>query len=151
MAKKNPNTFKLLGALPGQTMRLVRTEIANAKAEVAGGFKNLLTGVALIVVALVLFFWAIPVFITAAIAGIAEALPVWLSALIIGGATLLVIVIVVLIAVSFLKRASIVPKETIARVQGDLDAAQHVVDNVDQMTAKPGKKGTQPGEKGTWR
>lgn len=148
--KKSPSTLALLSRLPKQIKQVADVELANAKAEVGGRIKNLVIAIVLFVVALIILYWTIAVLLTAAIAGIAEALPVWLAALIVAGGGLLVIVICVIAGIALAKRGNPIPSATIARVKADFAAAAEMQNGADKMRAQPGKKGTKPGEAGVW-
>jgi hypothetical protein len=138
---KKPNTIQLLLRLPGQVIALAKAEINNAKNEVSGRIKNLGIGIALFVVALIILFWVIATLLAAAVAGLAVVWPVWLSALVISGAGLVVILLLVLIGIMLLKRGSPVPSKTIERVEEDFAVARNVKESTDQMMPQPGKKG----------
>ena len=83
-ASKRPSIGALLGQLSEQVSTLVRTELELAKAEATRSAKSLGAGGAAIAVAAVLAFFALGTLIAAAVLGIAEALPAWLAALIVG-------------------------------------------------------------------
>lgn len=148
--KKSPSTLALLARLPKQIKQVVDTELTNAKAEVSGRIKNLVIAIVLFVVALIFLYWTIAVLLTAAIAGIAEALPVWLAALLVAGGGLVVIAVCIAVGVALAKRGNPVPSATIARVKADFAAAAEMQNGANKMRAQPGKKGTNPGETGVW-
>ncbi len=150
MAKTSPSTFTLLARLPGQIARIISAETANAKAEVSGRVRNLIIGVVLFVAALIIIFWSTAVLLAAAVAGLAEAVPVWLSALIIGGAGVLTVVILVIAGIALLKKGNPVPNQTISRIKDDIQAAQNLKTTTDKMRTQPGKPGTEPGNSGVW-
>jgi NADH:ubiquinone oxidoreductase subunit 6 (subunit J) len=80
-------------------------------------------GVGLVVAGAVIALFAFQVLLAAAVAGIAEALPVWLAALIVGVVLLIVTAVLVMIGVKQLKRgAPPVPTETIDSVKKDVNA-----------------------------
>jgi len=111
----------LVADLPRILSQLVRAEIESLQAELAAKAKSAGIGAGLIVGALAVLFFALGVFITAAIAGLATVLPLWASALIIGGGLVVVAAILVLIGVLSLKRAMPPkPEKTIASVGEDI-------------------------------
>ncbi|MBT1035372.1 phage holin family protein [Canibacter sp. lx-45] len=150
MVKKSPSTLKLLARLPGQIGRIIETEAKNAKAEVSGRMRNLVIGLVLFIISLVVLFWSTAVLLASAVAGISEALPVWLAALIIGGTGFLTVVVLVIVGILLLKKGNPVPHQTIARVKQDLRAAKNVKASAEQVFTQPGKAGTKPGNKGVW-
>ncbi|MFD6179267.1 MULTISPECIES: phage holin family protein [unclassified Isoptericola] len=119
-AEQPPSMGRLVEQLSEQTTRLVRAEVALAKAELAEKAKRSGIGVGLVVVALVIVLYAVGVLIWAGITGLATAWPLWLSALTVGVAMLIVAGIAVAIAVGQLKKAARRP-ETIDRVKEDVE------------------------------
>lgn len=77
---------QLVSSLSEQVSRLVRAELALAKAELFANGRQAVLGGGLLSAAAVAGFTAWLAMVAAAIAGIAEGLPVWASALIVGGA-----------------------------------------------------------------
>jgi hypothetical protein len=75
--------------LGGQLAALVREELALAKAELFASARQAILGGALLAAAAVLGLTGWLALVTAAIAGVASVLPLWVSALIIGGALVL--------------------------------------------------------------
>jgi CHASE3 domain sensor protein len=118
-----PSLGRLVEQLSEQTSRLVRAEIALAKAELAQKAKVSGIGIGLIAGAGVIALYAVGVLIWAAVLGLGEAWPLWLSALVIGVAMLLVVGGLVLTGVKLLKRLA-EPPETIERVKADVDAVR---------------------------
>lgn len=76
---------ELISALAEQVSRLVRAELTLARAELFASARQAVLGGGLLSTAAVVGFTAWLVMVAAAIAGIAEGLPVWASALIVGG------------------------------------------------------------------
>lgn len=118
-ADEPPTMGALMEKLSEQATRLVRAEIALAKAEMADKAKRSAIGVGLISVAVVIVLYAVGVLIWAGIIGLAEAWPLWLSALVVGVFLVLVAGLAVAVAVSQLKRAARRP-ETVDRVKEDV-------------------------------
>jgi len=119
-AEQPPSMGRLVEQLSEQATRLVRAEVALAKAEVTEKAKRSGIGIGLIGFALVVVLYAVGVLIWAGITGLAEAWPLWLSALVVGVALLLVAGVAAAIAVGQLKKAARRP-ETIDRVKEDVE------------------------------
>lgn len=113
--------FKLLADLPTLIVDLFRAELDSLKQEIATKLKHAGIGIGLLAAATTFLFFAVLVLIGAAVAGLATVLPVWASALIIGGAILLVAVILGLIGVGNLRKGvPPTPNETIESVKKDV-------------------------------
>lgn len=115
-------TFALLAKLPAQFIALAKAEIDNAKREISGKLKRAGIGLLSIVIALFFLFFAISALVAAAIAGLAVVWPVWLSALVVGGALILLAAAAILGGIALMKRGVPVPKETLGRIEGDVNA-----------------------------
>lgn len=137
-------TFELLSRLPYQFVRLAKAEFENAKREITAKLKRGGIGLLAIIVALFFVFFAIGCLVTAAIAGIAVVWPVWLSALVVAFALLLLAAGAILGGIALLKRGLPVPEETIDRVESDLQTMSEVRFNASAHMP-------QHGEKGNWR
>jgi hypothetical protein len=83
---KNLSLAELTGHLATQAARLVRAELALARAELFAKGRQAVLGGGLLAAAAVMGLSGWLVLVAAAVAGIAAALPVWASALIVGGA-----------------------------------------------------------------
>jgi hypothetical protein len=83
---KKPSLSELTARLAEQVIRLVRQEVMLAKAELFANGRQVVLGGGLLVTAAVVGLGGWLALIAAAVAGIAEALPVWGSALIVGAA-----------------------------------------------------------------
>ena len=83
-----PTVAELTARLGSEVTRLVRDEIALAKAELTASARQTVLGGALLTGAAVTAMAGLAVFIAAAVAAVALRLPVWAAALIIGGALL---------------------------------------------------------------
>ncbi|PFG41851.1 putative superfamily III holin-X [Isoptericola jiangsuensis] len=118
-AEQPPSMGRLVEQISEQATRLVRAEIALAKAEMADKAKRSGIGVGLFAVALVIVLYAVGVLIWSGIIGLAEAWPLWLSALVVGVAMMLFAALLVLVGVRLLKQAAKRP-ETIDRVKDDV-------------------------------
>jgi cytochrome c biogenesis protein CcdA len=119
--------FKLIGDLPGYLVDLLRSELELLKAELVEKAKHAGIGIGLVAGGAFFGFFTFAVLLTAAILGIATALPAWLAALIVGGALLIITAILVLIGVKQLKEGTPpVPTETIASVKQDVNAIKGI-------------------------
>lgn len=137
-------TFELLARLLQQLLALAKAELANAKREITKKAKRGGIGLLAIVIALFFLFFAIGAFVTAAIAGIAVVWPVWLSALVVAFALVLLAAAAIFGGIAFIKRGVPVPDETLERVEEDLGALAEV--RMNASTHMP-----RPGEQGNWR
>ncbi len=120
-ADRPPGMGRLVEQLSEQATRLVRAEIALAKAELSDKAKRSGIGMGLFAAAAVIVLYAVGVLIWAAIIGLAEAWPLWLSALVIGVVLMLVAGGLAFAGSKLLKRATQQP-ETIDRVKDDVAA-----------------------------
>ena len=119
--------FKLIGDLPGYLVDLLRSELELLKAELVEKAKHAGIGIGLVAAGAFFGFFTFAVLLTAAILGIATALPAWLAALIVGVALLIITAILVLVGVKQLKAgAPPVPSETIDSVKQDVNAIKGI-------------------------
>lgn len=122
-ADRPPSMGRLVEQLSEQATRLVRAEIALAKAEVAERAKRSAIGIGLAVVAAVIVLYAVEILLWAAVFGLAEAWPLWLSALVIGVVLMLAAGALAFVGLKVLQRAATKP-ETIDRVKDDVAAVK---------------------------
>jgi hypothetical protein len=121
------SVFALIGELPGLITTLIRDEIEQLKRELVTRLKSAGIGIALFAGAAVFLYFAAFPLLAAAVLGLGEALPLWLSALIIGAVLLVIAVVLVLIGVSRLKKGvPPVPKEAVDSVKDDVKAFKGV-------------------------
>ena len=115
--------FTLIASLPTLLVDLVRGELEALKNEILEKVKKAGIGLSLLVGAGVFAFFATLVLIAAAVLGLATVLPAWAAALIIGGAILLLAVILALAGVASLKKGiPPAPTETIKSIKKDVRA-----------------------------
>ena len=115
--------FTLIASLPTLLVDLVRGELEALKNEILEKVKKAGIGLGLLVGAGVFAFFATLVLIAAAVLGLATVLPAWAAALIIGGAILLLAVILALAGVASLKKGiPPAPTETIKSIKKDVRA-----------------------------
>ena len=120
-------TGTLLSDAINQMTRLVRGEVALAKAEVAQNIKNAGLGIGLLVGALVLVFVAINVLVLALIAALSSIMPAGWASLLVGVVLLGVAGLLALRGLNALKPENLAPSRTLANVQAD---AQTIKENV---------------------
>ncbi|CAN5166259.1 phage holin family protein [soil metagenome] len=119
--------FTLIGDIPGLITKLIRDELEQLKQEMLGKLKHAGIGVGLLAGAAAFLFFALGVFVAAAILGLATALPAWAAALIVGGALLVIAVVLVLIGVNNLKQGvPPAPTKTISSVKQDVNALKGI-------------------------
>lgn len=117
--------FALIADVPRLIGDLVRAEIQAAKDEIAGKLKAAGIGVGLLVGAGLFALFALMVLLAAAVLGLATVLPAWAAALIVGGALLLIAVIIALIGIAALKRGvPPMPTDTMDSVKEDVRAVR---------------------------
>lgn len=132
MTKKNePNLFELLARLPAQLATLLRLEYENAKREITSKLKQLGLGAVFIILALFVVFFALGSFVVAAIAGIAVALPVWLAALIVAFALLIIAGLILWFGFNRIQNGNPVPEETLSRFEHDFESMAERVNRYD--------------------
>lgn len=108
--------------LSNQLSDLVRGELALARAELKEKGKRAGVGSGLLGAGGVVALFGIAALITAAIAAIALALPIWLAAVIVGVALLLIAAVLALAGRSQLRRASPpMPSEAVHGVRQDVE------------------------------
>jgi len=115
--------FALIADLPGFLVSLAKSELELLKKELIDKLKHAGIGIGLIVAAATFAFFAAGVFVTAGILALAQVLPGWAAALIVGGALLLITGLLVFAGVAQLKRGTPpTPTRTIASVRNDVNA-----------------------------
>lgn len=112
---------RIVSDLSEQTTRLVKAEVALAKAELVAKGKQIGLGAGLLVGAAVLGLYTLSALIATAIIGLANAVPAWLAALIVSVALLAVTAVLALLGVRHLKKGTPpVPERAIDNVQQDV-------------------------------
>jgi len=108
--------------LVGQTTRLLKLEVELGKAELAGKAGSLAKGAGLLVAAALLGLVSLLVLTAAAVLVLATAVAGWLAALIVFGVYLAAALLIALIGLSALKKATpLVPKRAIDSLKGDIE------------------------------
>lgn len=121
------STGTLLGDAVNQLTRLVRGEVALAKAEVAQNIKSAALGIGLLVGALVLALVALNVLAIALVGALAELMGAGWAGLLVGVVILVVAGILALRGMNALKPENLAPRRTVRNVQAD---AQTIKENV---------------------
>jgi hypothetical protein len=129
---RNQSLPELISSLTEQTARLVRAELALARAELFASARQAILGGGLLSVAALVGLSAWFAAVAGAIAAIAEGLPVWASALIIAGA--LAVVASVLAAVGRARLARGMPPLPMT--------ADTVRRDLNELAGRPGVNGT---------
>ncbi|MTW18657.1 phage holin family protein [Rhodoplanes serenus] len=117
---------ELFTDLVQQVTTLVRTETRLARAEMSEKVGQVGTGVALIVVGAVLLMPALVILLQAAVAALVDSgmEPHW-AALTVGGATLVVGLVLALIGASRLKAENLTPNRTLSQLRSDAAVARN--------------------------
>ncbi|WP_295826687.1 phage holin family protein [uncultured Microbacterium sp.] len=104
--RSDDSLFTLIGDIPELVRNLVVAEINGAKAWAQRTAKDAGIGAGWFVGALIVVFWAIPVFFAFVIAGLSSWWPVWLSALVVFGVMIVVTAILALLGYLRFKKLS---------------------------------------------
>lgn len=123
-----PSTAELVQHASEQITRLVRDELALARSEVAAKARHAGVGAGLFGGGGVLALYGVGALVLAAVLGLAVVLPGWLSALIVGGA-LLVLAAVLAVTGRWQVRQAVppVPQRVARSVRADLDTVTTAV------------------------
>lgn len=104
--RSDDSLFTLLGDIPELVRNLVVAEINAAKSWLAKTAKDAGIGAGWFVGALFVLFWSLPVFFAFVIAGLSSWWPVWLSALVVFGGMLIIVVLLALLGISRFRKLS---------------------------------------------
>lgn len=122
------NTGELVTRLAGQVSELVRGELELARVELTSKGKRAGAGVGLAGAGGVLAFYGGGVLIVAAVAGLAVVMSVWLAALLVGAALLIVAGVLALLGRGQIRRAvPPVPEGAVDGVGRDVDTVKQAV------------------------
>jgi len=120
-----PSIGELVARISDQFSRILRGELELIQMKAAEKAKKVGTGVAMFAVAAFLGFFAFALLLTAAVLGLAEALPAWLSALIVAVVLLIIAGIVALVGKKMLQSGEAPSvEETKANLKADIDAVK---------------------------
>jgi len=104
--RSDDSLFTLIGDIPELVRNLVIAEINGAKAWAQRTAKDAGIGAGWFVGALIVLFWAIPVFFAFVIAGLSSWWPVWVSALVVFGVMVVITAILALLGYLRFKKLS---------------------------------------------
>ncbi len=104
--RSDDSIFELIGDIPELVRNLVVAEINGAKAWAQRTAKDAGIGAGWFIGALIVLFWAIPVFFAFVIAGLSSWWPVWLSALVVFGVMVVITAILALLGYLRFKKLS---------------------------------------------
>ncbi len=104
--RSDDGLFTLIGDIPELVRNLVIAEINGAKAWAQRTAKDAGIGAGWFVGALIVLFWAVPVFFAFVIAGLSSWWPVWLSALVVFGVMVVITAILALLGYLRFKKLS---------------------------------------------
>lgn len=126
--RADDSLLTLLGDIPELVRNLVIAEVNAAKAWAARTAKDAGIGAGWVLVALFVLFWSIPAFGAYVIAGLSSWWPVWLSALVVFGAMIVVAAVFVLLGILRFRRlrSRPTPVQTVAE---DVRAVKEAVDD----------------------
>lgn len=97
--RADDSLLTVLGDLPELVTKLVKAEIDAAKVWISKTAKDAGIGSVWFLIALFFLFWAVPVILVFAIAGLSSWWPVWLSALAVLGILLIVVLLFALLGI----------------------------------------------------
>lgn len=97
--RADDSLLTVLGDLPELVTKLVKAEIDAAKVWISKTAKDAGIGSVWFLIALFFLFWAVPVILVFAIAGLSSWWPVWLSALAVLGILLVVVAVFALLGI----------------------------------------------------
>jgi Flp pilus assembly protein TadB len=112
---------ELMSQLSSQTSRLFRDEMRLAQKEFQESAKHAGIGAGLLSVAGLLAVFGFAAIVTAGIAALSLAVPVWASALIVAAVLLLAAGVAGLVSKGQVQQASPAPEQTVANVKKDID------------------------------
>ncbi|HIV57479.1 MAG TPA: phage holin family protein [Candidatus Stackebrandtia faecavium] len=119
------STAALMRQASEQIAHLIRDEMRLLRIEMNEKRKRATKGASMLGAAAVIVLYAVTVLLAAAVFGLGTVLPMWLSALIIGGAMLVIAVVLLLIGKSSLKKAvPPMPKDTMDSLKNDIAAVR---------------------------
>ncbi|AOX46150.1 MULTISPECIES: phage holin family protein [unclassified Microbacterium] len=104
--RSDDSLFTLVGDIPELVRNLVVAEINGAKAWAQRTAKDAGIGAGWFVGALIVLFWAVPVFFAFVIAGLSSWWPVWLSAIVVFGVMIVITAILALLGYLRFKKLS---------------------------------------------
>ncbi|MFC4556296.1 phage holin family protein [Georgenia faecalis] len=123
--KPGTSVGEIVARLSDQFRRLVRDELQLAQAEVSAKGKQLGVGAGILAGAALFAFFGLALLITAAVLGLAEAVPAWLSAIIVAVVLFIIAAVAALIGKKRLQAgAPPTPEAAKRNVKQDIDAVK---------------------------
>ncbi|PZE26048.1 MULTISPECIES: phage holin family protein [unclassified Curtobacterium] len=123
--RRSRSLFGLVSDVPRLVRELVRGELALLKAEMLQKAKIFAFAAAFLIVAVVILFYAIGVFLTAAVLGLATVMPGWLAAIIVAVVLLIIAAVLGLLGYRRIKTGlPPLPARTIQSVKNDVNAVR---------------------------
>lgn len=119
IAKEDRSIGELFSELTTEASTLIRQEIALAQTEITQKATTIGKNVGFLVVGGVIGYAALLVILAAIIIGLANFLPLWGAALLVGVVVGIVAAVLISMALKNLKNTDLKPKETIASVKED--------------------------------
>lgn len=119
IAKEDRSLGELFSGLTTEAATLIRQEIALAQTEMTQKATKLGTNVGFLVVGGAIGYAALLAILAAVIIGLANVLPLWGAALLVGVVVGIIAAILISMALKNLKNTDLKPKETIASVKED--------------------------------
>jgi VIT1/CCC1 family predicted Fe2+/Mn2+ transporter len=122
------STADLVKQASEQISRLIRDELRLAQMELAEKGKRAGIGAGLFGGAGLISLYGVAVLLAAAVIGLAEAMPAWLAALVVGLALMVLAGVLVLVARGQFRRATpAMPEQAMQSVKADIDAVTEAV------------------------
>ena len=122
--KNSRSIGELVAGISERFSRLIRDEIELAKLQATEKAKKIGLGAVMLIVAGVLALYALGILLLAAVWGIANALPLWLSALVVGFTLLLICGILALIGLKKIKASNEYVVDPKSGILNDIEAAK---------------------------
>lgn len=122
--EEEPSIGQLMTRLSEQTSRLVRDELQLAQAELKVTAKHAGLGAGLLGGAGVFALYGLGAVVTAAIAALALAVPLWASGLIVAAVLFIIAGVEALLGKKQLQQADPTPERTVKNVKRDVEAVQ---------------------------
>jgi putative superfamily III holin-X len=121
--KSSHSLFTLIGQLPGLFMALLKAELAQLTDQLKRKAVSAGIGIGLFLGAAVLLFFLMEALVIAAVFALALVFPGWLAALLTAAGLLIIAIILALVGMASLKKATpLVSEETKASVREDISA-----------------------------
>lgn len=119
IVKEERSLGELFSGLANETSTLIRQEVSLAQAELTQKATSVGKNVGFLVVGGAVAYAALLAFIAAGIIGLANFVPTWASALIVGAVVGIAAVVLILSALKSLKKTDLTPHETVESIKED--------------------------------